>query len=321
MAPQADSIYARAVQPKYTQKEHGPFRSMWRALAYNLRTYVARRPDLTADLPWLGVRLRAGSEDMLARRLYKTATYERAVTEFVLGYLTLAEPAPVFDVGANVGYYSVLAHRVLGDGVPIHAFEAEPSNFAQLQHNLADAKARSVVAHHRAVSDEPGEVELFLWKRSNRGKHSIVPFTEADDAGGDSVRVLADTLDAFWAGAAGSGQNSSETGELSLLKIDIEGAEHRAFLGARDLLPRCRVILSEVSNKFLARAGVSLDEHLALVLDRGFSLFEIRDDGRAHPTSADELRTARRGCNVIYVRDDQRRAPWFAQLAVSATSN
>ena len=57
-------------------------------------------------MPWLGVSLRAGSEDMLGRRLFKTGMYEAGVTNFLLHYLSNAEQDVVFDVGANVGYYS-----------------------------------------------------------------------------------------------------------------------------------------------------------------------------------------------------------------------
>lgn len=293
------------VVPEFTPREHGALQRLWRSLAYNLHTYVGRRPHITADLPWLGVTLRTGSEDMLGRRLYKTGLYERDVTHFLLRYLTAAPQDAVFDVGANVGYYSLLVHRVCGPSVPVHAFEAEPENFAQLQHNLERAGAASVTPHHCAVSDRAGEVRLFLWKRSNRGKHSLVPF---DGAAGDeaSVDVQARTLDELAAELIGDR-------EVSLLKIDIEGAEHRAFLGAKALLPHCRLILSEVSPRFLRRAGVSLDEHLELVTGCGFDPFVV-EAGRVRATCADGLRDATKGRNVVYVRRDQRRHDWFAQL-------
>lgn len=291
------------VGSQITPRAHGAAKRLWRALAYNLHTFVLRRPELVADLPWLGVSLRAGSEDMLGRRLFKTGIYEPDVTDFVLRYLALAPQQLIFDVGANVGYYSVLAHRACGDGVPIHAIEAEQENHRLLLLNLERAGARSVVPEHCAVSDAPGELELYLWKSSNRGKHSLVPFE-----GAETVVVAARTLAQLYEGAG------PEDREISLLKIDIEGAEHQAFVGAGASLERCRVILSELSPKFLARAGIDLDEHVGLVCDRGFELFEIQKDGGVARCTADDLRASTRACNVVYARRDQLGEPWARQL-------
>ena len=291
------------VSSPFTPREHAWPKKIWRGLTYNLHTYVFKRPDLTADIPWLSAALRASSEDMLARRLYKTAHYEPGVTDFLVRYLSSAPQDVIFDVGANVGYYSVLAHRICGDNVPVHAVEAERDNHRQLLHNLKQNATRSVVPHFCAISDAPGALELYLWKRSNRGKHSLVPFE-----GADTVTVEAKTLAQLYQ------EQQLEGRTISLLKIDIEGAEHRAFLGAGDVLSRCAVITSEVSPKFLRRAGVDLDEHLQVVCDRGFTLFEIHDDKRVTPCSPEQLRDSPKGRNVAYVRDDLLRAPWAAAL-------
>jgi FkbM family methyltransferase len=284
-------------------REHRGPKRMWRSLAYNVHTYLLRRRELTADLPWLSARLRAGAEDMLARRLFKTGHYEPGVTDFLLRYLSTAPQDVIFDVGANVGYYSVLAHRVCGDSVPVYAIEAEADNHRQLLHNLALNAATSVVPSFCAVSDEPGELELYLWKASNRGKHSLVPFE-----GAETVKVEAKTLAQLYR------EHGLEGRTISLLKIDIEGAEHQAFLGAGPVLDRCAVIASEVSPKFLKRAGVDLDEHLDVVCSRGFALFEIHDDRRVTRCTADQLRGSPKGRNVAYVREDLLDASWAKDL-------
>lgn len=289
--------------PKFTPREHAGLKRMWRSLAYNLHTYVRKRADLTADLPWLSATLRAGSEDMLARRLYKTGHYEPGVTDFLLRYLSSAPQDVIFDVGANVGYYSVLAHKVCGDGVPVHAIEAEADNHRQLLHNLEQNGAGSVVPHFCAVSDAPGTLELYLWKKSNRGKHSLVPFD-----GAERVEVEARTLADLYRSEGLEGRT------ISLLKIDIEGAEHQAFVGAGDVLQRCAVIASEVSPKFLKRAGIDLDEHLDVVCSQGFTLFEIHDDKRVTPCTPDQLRDSPKARNVAYIRTDLLTRPWATQL-------
>lgn len=289
------------MQSKFMPCEHGAVRRLWRSLSYNFHTYLVRRKEIVADLPWLGVSLRAGSEDMLGRRLFKTGMYEAGVTNFLLHYLSNVEQDVVFDVGANVGYYSVLTHRVCGDSVPVHAIEAEPENYRQLEHNLSRSNAGSVVPHFCAVSEEPGESKLYLWKSSNRGKHSLVPFE-----GAETVIVKTRTLDDVYRDEGLAGRT------VSLLKIDIEGGEHGAFLGAQNMLKHCAVIASEVSPKFLKRAGLSLDAHIALVCDQGFEMFEICDDQTVKPCSVDDLRDSRKGRNVVYVRQDLLQEQWLA---------
>ncbi len=274
-------------------------RQLWRGLTYNVQAFVTRRAELVCDVPWLAARLRVGAEDILGRRLFKRGLYERGVTTFLLRYLAAAPQDVIFDVGANVGYYSVLAHRCCGDAVTIHAIEAEPANFALLQGNLRDAGASRVVVHPVAVSDAAGTAELYLWKASNRGKHSLVPFE-----GCESVSVPTRTLDSIVQ------EHDLAARAISLLKIDVEGAEHRAFLGAAQTLPKCRVIVSEVSAKFLLRAGVSIDEHIALVCDRGFRMFAIDDDGSCRPCTVDELRNSTKSRNVAYLREDLMAEPW-----------
>jgi len=287
-------------------REHGVMRQLWRGLRYNLHTYVAHRKEIVSDLPWLGVTLRAGSEDMLGRRLFKRGLYEPGVTDFLLRYLTNAPQDVVFDVGANVGYYSVLANRVCGDAVPVHAIEAEPENHRQLVHNLTQSGATSVTPHFCAVGAAPGTLPLYLWKSSNRGKHSLIPFE-----GAETVDVQVRTLDSIYRDEGLAGRT------VSLLKIDIEGAEHQAFLGASELLPRCAVIVSEVSPKFLRRAGIDLDEHLALVCDKGFSMFEVGRDGSAVPCTADDLRDSPKSRNVAYLRADLAGADWVRRVFAS----
>ncbi|MCA8963838.1 MAG: FkbM family methyltransferase [Planctomycetes bacterium] len=283
-------------------REHGAMLQLWRALSYNLQAYVARRPELLCDVPWLGAQLRVGAEDILGRRLFKRGLYERGVTTFLLRYLAAAPQDVIFDVGANVGYYSVLAHQCCGDAATIHAIEAEPGNHALLLANLRGVGAR-VVTHPVAVSDAAGTAELYLWKASNRGKHSLVPFE-----GCESVSVPTRTIDSI-VQEHGLGARA-----ISLLKIDIEGAEHRAFLGAAQTLPKCRVIVSEVSAKFLRRAGISIDEHIALVCDNGFGMFAIDDDGSCRPCTVDELRNSTKSRNVAYLREDLMGEPWVGQV-------
>lgn len=284
-------------------QEYPRAKRIWRGLLYNLLTYVLWRPRITARLPWMSASLRTGAEDILGRRLFKRGLYEPGVTEFFLRYLSTAPQDVVYDVGANIGYYSILTQRVCGDGVPVHAIEAEAENHRQLVHNIERNGAKSVTPHHCALSDEVGEKTLHVWKRSNRGKHSLIPLD-----GTTKVTVKCSTL------ADLHRETGLEGRTISLLKIDIEGAEHAAFVGAGELLDRCSVILSELAPKFLARAGISIDEHLALMRGHGFVPFLIHRNKELVLMSDDDLRQKPNASDLAWVREDLLGEPWAKAL-------
>lgn len=78
----------------------------------------------------------------------------------------------VIDCGANIGYYSLLFSKLVGESGKVFAFEPEPTNFFLLQKNLKENNITNVKALNLAVSDKEGESVLFLDKDSS-GSHSM----------------------------------------------------------------------------------------------------------------------------------------------------
>ena len=119
----------------------------------------------------------------------------------------------VIDVGANIGWYTLLAAVVARRVV---ALEPEPRNFTLLSRSVALNGLHNVELRQEVVSDREGEVDLYL-SDTNKGGHSIVW------KGPSSVKVHSTTLE----------QIVGELGILSidLLKIDAESAEPRILRG------------------------------------------------------------------------------------------
>jgi FkbM family methyltransferase len=78
----------------------------------------------------------------------------------------------VLDLGANIGYYVLLEHSIIGDSGKIYAVEPDPNNFSQLKRNVALNKMDNVILHQAAVSDTAGKTKLFLSEFSN--VHSLI---------------------------------------------------------------------------------------------------------------------------------------------------
>jgi FkbM family methyltransferase len=147
-------------------------------------------------------------------------------------------PGGVFlDLGAGIGYFSLLAASIVGDRGQVFAFEPEPGNFGLLTLSINENGFSNVQAHPHAVSDR--EESVLLGENlqiANAAGHRGDAAARRD--GGPSrthlVRtvVLDHVLDAL--------------DRLDLIKIDIEGAEPRALEGMRTLIARHRpIILTE----------------------------------------------------------------------------
>ena len=116
----------------------------------------------------------------------------------------------VIDVGANVGYYTLLAARRVGSRGKVIAFEPDPESFALLQRNVEANGFTNVVVEQKALSNSRGRVQLFL-DHENRGDNRIYPAAQTRD----SVEVAAIPLDEYLPADS----------PVNFIKIDTQGAE------------------------------------------------------------------------------------------------
>jgi FkbM family methyltransferase len=124
----------------------------------------------------------------------------------------------VYDVGANVGYYSVLASRILGSTGQVIAFEPDPQNVVFLRRHLEMNGIENVQVVEAAVSDRCGKA--MFRQEASRYMGTLSP------SGTVPVRTL--SLDELI--------NSGELPPPDVIKIDVEGAERQVFSGAEQTL-------------------------------------------------------------------------------------
>ena len=234
-------------------------RSRWRSLQYFVRRYVLRQNLITAQIAPTGLRVRAYSRDFLGRHLFKRGVYERDLTEFMVRHLSLREDAVILDIGANLGWYSML----LGKRYPrarIHAFEPEPRNLALLRENLQQNGIANVTVHAVAVADRAGSMQFFPYAEKNMGRHSLVA-----QEGCTPIHVHTVVLDEFLP------MVGVRPEQVDLVKIDVEGYELPALRGAQRLLAGRPVVVAEFAPKYMRRAGIDPESFLRLFRDAGFA--------------------------------------------------
>jgi FkbM family methyltransferase len=182
----------------------------------------------------------------------------------------------VLDVGANIGYYTLIFANLVGPTGKVYAFEPDPTNFALLRHNVGLNGYRNVVLVNKAVSDRTAAARLFLCD-FNTGDHRI--YDSAD--GRPSVPIETVDLDSFF----------GRRRRLDFIKFDIQGAEWAALHGMTGLLRRHDRLkmITEFWPFGLSKYGVSAADYLAFLLGQGFQLFDI-DEPAARLAPADPAR-------------------------------
>jgi len=179
----------------------------------------------------------------------------------------------VVDIGAQVGYYAVLASRAARATGRVYAFDPGPDHHLVLAANAAlsallDPHAAPIVATALALSDRPGNVRLYLSDRAP-GEHTTVAGAAA--AAIDTRVVAASTVDVLrW---PGDGPPTVD-GPVDVLKIDVAGDEAAVLRGAERTLAEDRPVVA-VTARLGATGpdpGVALIEWLAA---RGYGAFRL----------------------------------------------
>jgi FkbM family methyltransferase len=174
------------------------------------------------------------------------------------------------DVGANVGFFTKRFARWVGPGGHVVAIEPDATNHAELVRALAVRDLSGRVRVLRAAADAaPGTARLLI-NPDHPGDHRL------SDEGEPVAAVTVDQ--AVPAGPP-----------VSLVKIDVQGAELRVLAGAAGVVERDRpAMFVEVHPPGLALYGADLDALLGWFAERSYAPHRLRRDG-AMPLSREEL--------------------------------
>ena len=184
----------------------------------------------------------------------------------------------VVDVGANIGYYTLLAATIVGPTGKVIAFEPSVSNCTLVRKSLRANEVTWAKVHPYAVADEEGVVG-FLMDDSNGviGRGDLAAFP---------TRVEAITLDRFL----------EDEPRVEVIKMDIEGAEALALQGMENFVRRhMPIVFSEFAPRALQKtSGVAPREYLDRLRSLGYALSVIsRSDASVSvPQSNDEIMEA-----------------------------
>ena len=191
-------------------------------------------------------------------------------TETAIVIKLLANAVDFVDLGANIGWYTLIAGHRLGGRGRVHSFEPDPDNFAKLSANVALNQLDNVAIHRCAVSDRAGTSMLYRSpsRDENPGDQQLY-----DSGGGRAaVPVEVRTLDSY---------ADISPARPVIVKMDTQGSEARILRGMSVLLTRHRhevVILSEFWPKGLVANGSPPQEMIEFLSGAGFSALHISNE-------------------------------------------
>lgn len=215
-----------------------------------------------------GVRFAVDTQDLIQRYIYMFGVWEPHLTHWLRSRL---RPGDTFiDVGAHIGYFSMLAAQHVGERGHVVAIEASPDFHRRLKQHVALNAYANVRAVNAAVSDRHETLSFVLASSKNTGANSIVPY---DGMAESSFESVARPLPEFLEGP--------ELTSARVIKIDVEGAEGKVVRGMAPMLDRLRPdaeVTVEVTPERMSRLGDSVAELLETMQKAGFHVYRLVND-------------------------------------------
>jgi len=225
----------------------------------NLNAKPLKR-DVVIQIMGFKMKLKAGDmHDLYFYELYKSKQiYEPGITDYITK--SLHKGNIFIDVGANNGYYSLLASKLVGNDGLVYAVEPDPNNFKKLKDNIKLNKSKNIIPLQIAASDYSGWANLNISEIEN-GLNSFVNIPSSKV----KIKVKVEKLDNL-------------IKKADIIKIDVEGYEKKVLLGARKLLNESiQRVIFEYNHSLIYYGDRDYNGAIDILRSNGFKLFQIHD--------------------------------------------
>lgn len=229
-------------------------------------------------------------DQVISDRLRKNKIWDPTTTSFIQKWLRRG--SVVIDVGANIGYDTVVAASIVGKPGRVFSFEPHPENFKMLKKSVEANEFSNVDAFQLGVACRPGKFTLYS-STSNQGAHStldpsvVAPATTGDGSGNvKKVSIDVVSLDEFLPTL------ESFSGRFDLMKVDTEGLDISVLLSAKNIIMENSdkaAILFEGWPQANAVSATPIDHLFGLIDDTGYDIWINIGDREFAPFNASAL--------------------------------
>lgn len=217
-----------------------------------------------------GLKIIGHHDSYISRRLFE-GNFEKEEIRFIKRFLRPDES--FVDIGANIGYHSLIAaHQLKGGQGKVYAFEPTPLTFKWLVENISINGFENVVAQPKAMSNKHGR---FPFNQYHGGKDAYNSFGNVMKRSPQTqVEVETTTLDQFMHSIGTASQH------ISLVKIDVEGWEYPVFKGGQEYLSQnnAPVLMVEFTDDNARKAGFNCQKVYDIGQELGYTWLEYNGD-------------------------------------------
>ena len=205
--------------------------------------------------------------EVVSLRIYRYGFHEENLTKMILEYL---KPGMTFfDIGAHIGYFTMLASYIVGEKSMVHSFEPTPNTYEVLIQNI---KRKNVITNNCAVFSKETFIRFndygLKYSAFNTFKKARLDESILKNLNPISVKVKTVTLDKYV---------KMEKCKPDFIKIDVENAELEVLQGAKDTIKKFHPIISiEVGDFDLNDKHSS--ECISLLNNYGYQAYEYRNN-------------------------------------------
>lgn len=235
-----------------------------------------------AGLPPFRIAVHSENDQYISPEILKTGQWEPLETNVILR--CLQDDCDFYDVGANLGWYSVVAGLALAPGRGmVHAFEPAPENARLLLHNVQDNGLSNVRINPCALGDQTGPIDLRL-SEDNKGDHQ----THTGGTGRATVPASMIRFDRY----------HIPSQRRVIMKLDTQGSELAVIngMGAYIKSIESLAMLIEFWPHGLEHTPGNVERLIAALSQTGFRLHTLtEDDPHLRPASWDLLAAAAKG--------------------------
>ncbi len=183
----------------------------------------------------------------------------------------------MIDIGAHIGYYTLIAAMLVGETGMVVSCELETSNYKRILHNVAINHFQQVRVIHGAIGDAQQETQFFF-NLDNDGGHALWnvgdhPFNTKSQDNPFVQTIPMTTLDAL--------VQQHGLDAIKLIKIDTEGAEHLILRGGQHTLETLRppFVIVEINAFGLQKLGSSQMQLRSFMTSLGYDSYLL--DGQS----------------------------------------
>jgi FkbM family methyltransferase len=207
------------------------------------------------------------TNDYIDHWLFTGADFEPHVVSLFLK--TLKKGDNVLDIGANIGYFSLIASRIVGEKGRVYAFEPTPATIQKLQKNIQLNKLSNIRVYQKAVS-ETNSTAVFK-----------IPSDVVKNSGRASFRDIEENYTMAEVETIQLDSILNELQPIQLIKMDIEGAEAMALNGMAQLIERDQpLFIMELSDYYLKQLGSSAALVVDFFKEKKYKVFTAGEDLR-----------------------------------------